>query len=228
MSGGDLTIPTERLLFPRPLVFALPSIRETAFMKPPLRIGLVLLGAILLVALGGCGRKPYSYHGEVVEPPAPAADFTLTGPDGKTVSLSDFRGKVVALYFGYTFCPDVCPTTMAALAQAMRDLGAKADDVQVVMVTVDPERDTPDKLNTYVTAFDPRFIGLSGTPDEIARAAQPFGVVYKKHAGSSATNYLVDHTASTTVIDRDGRVRLIWPYGTPSDELAADLDHLLQ
>ena len=200
-------------------------------MNTRLRIGLVVLGVILLFALGGwwaLKQRSYSYHGETVEPPTQATDFTLTGPDGKTLSLSDFRGKVVALYFGYTFCPDVCPTTMAALAQAMRELGAKADNVQVLMVTVDPERDTPDKLNAYVTAFDPRFIGLSGTPDEIAHAAEPFGVVYEKHAGSPATNYLVDHTATTTVIDKEGRVRLIWPYGTPPEELAADLDHLLR
>jgi len=163
-----------------------------------------------------------------VEPPAPATDFTLTDPDGKTFSLSDFRGKLVALYFGYTSCPDVCPTTMAALAQAMQELGSQADEVQVILVTVDPERDTPDRLNTYVTAFDPRFIGLTGTPDQIASAARPFGVLYKKQAGSSAPSYLVDHTATTTVIDKDGRVRLIWPYGTPPDELAADLDHLLR
>jgi protein SCO1/2 len=197
-------------------------------MNPRLHIGLVLLGVILLFALGGCRQRPYSFHGESVEPPAPAADFTLTGPDGKILSLSDFRGKLVVLYFGYTFCPDVCPTTMAALSQAMRELGPKADGVQVIMVTVDPERDTPDKLKAYVTAFDPRFIGLSGTPDEIARAAGPFGVVYEKHAGSSETNYLVDHTATTTVIDPDGRIRLVWPYGTPPEELAADLGHLLR
>jgi protein SCO1/2 len=199
-------------------------------MNQRLRIGLVLLGVIMLLALGGwwaLRQKPYSYHGETVEPPAPAADFTLTGPDGKTLSLSDFRGKVVALYFGYTFCPDVCPTTLAALAQAMRELGPSADGVQVIMVTVDPERDTPDKLNTYVTAFDPCFVGLSGTPDEIASAARPFGIVYEKHAGSTATDYLVDHTATTTVIDKEGRVRLVWPYGTPPEEFAADLDHLL-
>ena len=200
-------------------------------MNQRLRIGLVLLGVLLLFALGGwwvLKQRPYSYHGETVEPPAPAADFTLTGPDGKALSLNDFRGKVVALYFGYTFCPDVCPTTMAALSQAMQQLGPKADQVQVIMVTVDPERDSPEKLNQYVTAFDPRFIGLSGTPGEIASAAKPFGVIYEKHAGSAATDYLVDHTATTTVIDRDGRIRLIWPYGTPPEELAADLGQLLR
>jgi protein SCO1/2 len=200
-------------------------------MNQRLRIGLVVLGIVLLFALAGWWAlrgRPYSFHGETVEPPAPAADFTLIGPDGKALSLSDFRGKLVVLYFGYTSCPDVCPTTMAALAQAMRDLGAKADGVQVVMVTVDPQRDTPDRLNSYVTAFDPRFIGLSGTPDQIAGAAKAFGVIYQVQAGPSATNYLVDHTAATTVLDKDGRIRLIWPYGTPPEELAADLGQLLR
>jgi protein SCO1 len=197
-------------------------------MKARLHLGLVLLGIGLLVALGGCRQKTYSYHGETVEPTAPAAGFTLTGPDGKALSLSDFRGKLVVLYFGYTSCPDVCPTTMAALAQAMRDLGAQADGIQVLMVTVDPQRDTPDRLNSYVTAFDPRFIGLSGTSDQIAGAAKAFGVVYQVHPGSSAANYLVDHTATTTVLDKDGRIRLIWPYGTPPEELTADLNKLLR
>jgi protein SCO1/2 len=200
-------------------------------MKPQLRIGWVVLGTALLFLLSGCFAprlRPYVYHGEVQQSLVKAPDFTLTGADGKTLSLSDFRGKLVVLYFGYTFCPDVCPTTMAALAQAMRELGAKADDVQVIMVTVDPERDTPDKLNAYVSAFDPRFIGLSGTPDQIAGVAKAFGVYYEKHAGSSADTYLIDHTATTTVIDKEGRIRLIWPYGTAAEELAADIDHLLQ
>jgi protein SCO1 len=197
-------------------------------MNQRLRLALVFLGVILLFTLGGCRKQPYSFHGESVDPPAQAADSTLTGPGGKTLSLSDFRGKLVVLYFGYTSCPDVCPTTMAALAQAMRELGAKAGGVQVIMVTVDPVRDTTDRLNSYVTAFDPRFVGLSGTPDQIAGTAKAFGIVYEKHAGSSAANYLVDHTATATVLDEDGRIRLIWPYGTSPEDLAADLDQLLR
>jgi protein SCO1/2 len=173
-------------------------------MNRRLLAALAALGVILLFVLLGwwaLSRRPYSFHGETVEPAAPAADFTLT---------------------------DVCPTTMASLAQAMRELGAKADGVQVLMVTVDPQRDTAARLNSYVTAFDPSFIGLSGTPDQIAGAAKAFEIVYQVHAGSSATNYLVDHTATTTVLDKNGRIRLIWPYGTPPEELVADLDQLLR
>jgi len=200
-------------------------------MNHRLRTGLEVVGVILLFALIawlGFNLHPYSYHGTLLDSPKPVAEFTLAGPGGEPVKLSDYRGKTVVLYFGYTYCPDVCPTTLAELAQAIRTLGRRAGGVQVIMVTVDPERDTPDKLNTYVTAFDPRFIGLSGTPDQIEGAAKPFGVVYEKHAGSAATDYLVDHTATTTVIDKDGRIRLIWPYGTPSEDIAADLDHMLR
>jgi protein SCO1/2 len=200
-------------------------------MNPRLRIGLVVLGIVLLFGLMvalGLSLRPYAYHGTVLNPPKPVADFTLTGPGGEPVKLSDYRGKTVLLYFGYTTCPDVCPTTLAELAQAMRTLGPKAGEVQTIMVTVDPERDTPDRLNTYVRAFDPRFVGLSGTPDQIAAAAAPLGVYYQKHPVSGAAGYLVDHTATTMVLDGDGRMRLVWPYGTSGEDMAADLAHLMR
>ncbi len=200
-------------------------------MNRQLRIGLALLGILLLFALFGvllARLRPYAYHGRVLDPPLPAADLALTGPGGAPVRLSDFRGRAVALYFGYTSCPDVCPTTMAELAQAMRLLGEAAGNVQVIMVTVDPERDTADVLQRYVTAFDPRFIGLTGSADEIAAAAAAFDIFYEKHEGTTASGYLVDHTASTTVLDAQGRRRLVWPYGTPADAIAADLQHLIR
>jgi protein SCO1/2 len=170
---------------------------------------------------------PYNYHGFAMEPTKPVADFTLAGPDGKPVKLSDFRDKLTVLYFGYTFCPDVCPTTLAELAQGLKGLGRKADMVQVVMVTVDPERDTPEALAKYVANFDPRFIGLSGTPDQIAAAATPLGIYYQKHEGTAATGYLVDHTASVAVIDQNGYLRLVFPFKTPGEDIASDLAHLL-
>jgi protein SCO1 len=200
-------------------------------MNSRLRVGLVITGVVLLFALilwFGFSLRPYSYHGTLLDSPKPVTDFTLSGPDGGPVKLSDYRGKSVVLYFGYTYCPDVCPTTMAELGQAMRTLGAKVDQVQVIMVTVDPERDTPDKLNKYVKAFDSRFVGLSGTPDQIASAATPLGVYYEKHPVSGAAGYLVDHTATTMVIDGDGRMRLVWPYGTAGEDMAADLMHLMK
>lgn len=178
------------------------------------------------VALG-CAA-PYQYHGMYLESANPAADFTLTGAGGQRVSLSDFRGKVVALYFGYTFCPDVCPTTMTEVAKAIKALGKQAEDVQVIMISVDPERDTPDRLAEYVAYFDPRFIGLTGTPEEIADVATLYGIFYEKHEGTAATGYLVDHTATVTVVDREGRVRLVWPFGTTGEDMASDLKQLLR
>jgi protein SCO1/2 len=135
---------------------------------------------------------------------------------------------VVVLYFGYTFCPDVCPTTLTDMKQVMKLLGKKADDVQFIMVSVDPERDTPEKLNEYVTYFDPRFIGLTGTPEEVVTAATPFGVIFEKHEGTAATGYLVDHTATLSVIDKDGRMRLLFPFDADPQDIADDLQHLIK
>ncbi len=195
------------------------------------RTALVVLGAVgaivAIVALVALLR-PYRYHGLVLEADKPAADFELIAHTGQRVRLSDFRGKLVVLYFGYTFCPDVCPTSLSTLARAMKRLGPKADQVQVLMVTVDPERDTPEQLATYMGYFDPRFIGLTGTEDEIAAVAAPFGVYYQRHAGSSASSYLVDHTATLIVLDTAGRTRLVLPFGVSAEDVAADLAHLLK
>lgn len=185
-----------------------------------------LLLALLLVTLTAC--QPYQYHGLLLDSPTTAPDLTLTDQSGQPASLSDFRGKLVLLYFGYTFCPDVCPTTLGTVNQALGLLGAKADDVQLVMISVDPERDTPPVLASYLANFNPTFVGLTGTPEEIASAATPFGVFYEKHEGSAATGYLVDHTASLMVLDRDGRMRLVLPFGTSAEDIASDLRQLLR
>ncbi|HRI57496.1 MAG TPA: SCO family protein [Anaerolineae bacterium] len=187
---------------------------------------LFLLLAVLLVTLTGC--QPYQYHGLLLDSPAQAANFTLTSQSGEPVSLSELRGKPVLLYFGYTFCPDVCPTTLSTLNKALEIMGKKADDVQVVMVSVDPERDTPEVLATYLSNFNPSFIGLTGTHDQIASAATGLGVFFEKHEGSAATGYLVDHTASVMVLDREGRLRLVLPFETPAEDIASDLTQLLK
>jgi protein SCO1 len=192
---------------------------------------LVLLGVgavVLVTALAFALLRPHQFNGLVLQSPKPAADFTLTAVGDKSVSLSDYRGKLVVLYFGYTFCPDVCPTTLAEVTKAAQKLGKKADDVQVIMVTVDPERDTPERLAEYMAYFNPGFVGLSGTPEQIAAAATPFGIYYQKHEGTAATGYLVDHTATISVLDREGRVKLVWPFGTDGDAMAADLAQLLK
>ena len=200
-------------------------------MKPPLRSTLIVLAAagfVLIVALATMLLRPYRFHGMELSTPQPAKDFTLTGPGGKPVKLSDFQGKLVVLYFGYTYCPDVCPTTLADLAQALQKLGKKADQVQVVMVTVDPDRDTPEHLAEYVSFFNPTFVGLSGAPDQIAAAAAAYGIYYHKNEGTPASGYTVDHTATITVLDKEGRLKLLWPFGTQSDGMAADLAQMLR
>lgn len=197
------------------------------------RIGILVLALISSMAVFAAlwllvlRLLPYNYRGFLMEPDHPVSDFTLSGPDAQPVSLSDYRGKLAVIYFGYTFCPDVCPTTMADLARALKAMGKKAGDVQVIMVTVDPERDTPESLGKYLANFDPRFLGLSGTPEQIAAAAASLGIYYQKHEGTAATGYLVDHTATVAVIDKAGYLRLIFPYGTPSEDIASDLTHLL-
>lgn len=190
-----------------------------------MRLSSVLL-AVLLIVLTGC--QPYQYHGLYLDSPTQATDFTLTSQTGEPVSLSDLRGKLVLLYFGYTFCPDVCPTTLSTLNQALELMGKKADDVQVVMVSVDPERDTPEVLANYLSNFNPSFMGLTGTHDQIASAATGLGVFFEQHEGSAATGYLVDHTASVMALDQQGRLRLVIPFETSAEDIASDLTQLLK
>lgn len=186
-------------------------------------IGLALLGAFAFRQL-----RPPMFHGQIMQAGDPVADFILTAHTGERVRLSDWRGRWVALYFGYTFCPDVCPTTLARLAQARRQLGADAEKVQIIMVTVDPERDTPERLAAYVRAFDPTFVGLTGTPAEIAAVASPLGIYFARQEVGGASGYLVDHTASVRLLDPQGRLRLIWPPNTTPDFMAEDLAYFLR
>ena len=188
---------------------------------------------IVLVALTGCDRaqapdrKP-QFHGTDIT----GADFgrSLALPDqnGRMRTLDDFKGKVTVLFFGYTQCPDVCPTTMAELAQVKKSLGAEGDRVQGVFVTIDPERDTPEILKNYVASFDPGFVALRGTPEQTAAAAKEFKVFYAKVPGKSPGSYTMDHTAASYVLDADGKVRLFVRYGSGAPALAADLKALLK
>lgn len=191
-------------------------------------VAAIVLLVVVAVVVMAPRLRPHVFHGMILQTSKPAGDFTLTAHTGERVSLSDFRGKYVILYFGYTFCPDVCPLTLADLSQAMRLLGPKADDVQVMMVSVDPERDTPERLANYVPAFYPTFMGLTGTPEEIALAATPFGIFYQKQEVEGASGYLMDHTASMTLVNDEGRVQLIWPFGTTPEDIADDLDYLIR
>lgn len=195
---------------------------------------------LLIAALAGCSDKPGAESGQMMLTPATttfkssdvtglgyARDFALNDQDGKPRTLADFKGKAVVIFFGYTHCPDVCPTTMAEMAAVMKQLGPDAERVQVLFVTLDPERDTPELLKHYVPAFDPRFIGLSGATDATARVAKEFRVFYQKVPGKEAGSYTMDHTAASYVFDPQGRVRLFVRHGQGPDPVAQDLKALL-
>lgn len=186
---------------------------------------LLIAGVALLVAFNRL--KPYAFHGAILQSPNPAQDFSLTNQYGQKASLSDYEGKVVLLYFGYTTCPDVCPTTLAEIKRALTVLGDRSDEVQTIMITVDPERDTVEVLSEYLAHFDPSFLGLVGTPDEVAQVATSYGVYFQKQETDSALGYLVDHTATVMLVDQNGYLRLIFPYGTEGSEIAEDITYIL-
>ena len=156
-----------------------------------------------------------------------AKTLTLTDHNGKLRSMSDFKGKVVVLFFGFTHCPDVCPTTMSDLKQAMKLLGKKSDAVQVLFVTVDPERDTQEVLAKFVPSFDARFIGLRGSLQETAETLGNFKIFYSKVPGKAKDDYSIDHSAGMYVFDKDGKVRLYMGYGQKPAEIASDISKLL-
>lgn len=156
-----------------------------------------------------------------------AREFALTDHTGARRTLADYRGKVVVVFFGFTHCPDVCPTTLADLAQVKRQLGNDGDKLQVIFITVDPERDTPAVLAQYVPSFDPSFVGLTGTPEEIARVAREFKVFYQKVPGKTPTSYTVDHTAGSFAFDAQGRVRLFLKHGAGVEPIVADVKRLI-
>ncbi|NMF87399.1 SCO family protein [Aromatoleum petrolei] len=153
--------------------------------------------------------------------------LALSDHTGAPRTLADFRGKVVTLFFGYTQCPDVCPTNLSTMAEVMRQLGPDAERVQVLFVTVDPERDTQQLLAQYIPVFDPRFIALRGDPAQTAAVAKEFKVFYQKSGDTSGANYTVDHSTGTYVFDPTGRVRLYVKHGETADNIAADVRTLL-
>jgi protein SCO1 len=183
---------------------------------------------IFALVLTGChGDKP-AFESTDVTGADFGKTFTLTDQNGKARSLQDFRGQVVVVFFGFAHCPDVCPTTLAELAGAVRKLGPAGDKVQVVLVTVDPERDTQEVLGKYVTAFNPKFLGLRGNAEETARVAKEFKVIYQKVEGQKPENYTMDHSAGSYVFDTNGRLRLYVGYGRGADVFAHDIGLLLK
>ena len=185
--------------------------------------------AILCVVLTACSPKPEFKNIDITGSTAFGKDFSLVDPDGKVRTLGDFKGKVVVMFFGYTQCPDICPTTLTEMQQVMTLLGPQSDKVQVLFVTVDPERDTAEILKQYVPAFDSRFLGLRPA-DEAAleKVTKDFKIYYKKVPGANLGSYTMDHTAGSYAFDPDGRLRLYIKHAQGPETLAHDLKELLK
>ena len=185
-------------------------------------IGLVAAVSILLA-------PPPSFRGtSYAEPFPPAADFTLTKADGTEFRLNEQRGKIVLLFFGYTTCPDYCPTTLAEMNQLMISLGDKAENVQVVFISVDPERDTPEKAQTYAGQFHPTFLGLSGTQAELEPIWQGYSIFREEVQSDSGLGTIINHTVRLYLVDAQGNMRLSYAYGTPVEDVVHDVELLLR
>jgi protein SCO1/2 len=183
--------------------------------------------AALAALLAACGPAKPSFKSLDVTGAAFGRELSLTDHTGKVRTLADFKGKVVVVFFGFTRCPDICPTTLSEMKLVKEKLGKDGDRLQVLFVTVDPERDTPELLAKYVPAFDPSFLGLYGDADATARTAKEFKVFYQKVPGSSRDNYSVDHTAASYLYDPAGRLRLFVKPGTGPDAVVHDVKLLL-
>ena len=198
------------------------AVAQTAYAR--WRTGFMIVAALFI---GACAPAKPQFESVDISGADYAQDFHLTDASGKPRSLADYKGKVVMMFFGYTQCPDVCPTTMADLKNVMTSLGPEADRVQVLFVTLDPERDTPQLLAQYVPAFDPRFVGLLGDPATTAQTAKAFKVFYQRVPGSTPGSYTLDHTAGTYVFDPAGHIRLFVRQGETTAAITHDVKQLL-
>lgn len=190
-----------------------------------LRILLALCATVLVLA--ACGKKTEAFQNTDVTGLAYGRDFSLHDHNGKLRTLADFRGRAVVVFFGFTQCPDVCPTTMLEMANVMKALGPDADRVQVLFITLDPERDTQQLLAQYVPAFDKRFLGLRGSLEETDKVAKEFKVFYEKVPGKTPGSYTIDHMAGSYVFDPQGRIRLFIRHAQGVEPIAHDLKILL-
>jgi len=188
---------------------------------------LVLTGlGVLPLMLVGCGKeKPLVVHGKDLTGANFGRDFNLQGPNGKHYTVNDFKGKVLMIFFGFTQCPDVCPTALARAVEIKELLGKDADKLQVVFITIDPERDTPEMLEAYTGAFDPSFLGLYGTLDETQTVAKEFKIYYKKVPTGSS--YTMDHSALSYVFDTNGKLRISLPHAQSAEDCVEDIRQLL-
>jgi protein SCO1/2 len=185
----------------------------------------VLPPTLLCFAVAASATDEARLKAGVFDPPRPAPDFSLSGSRDAELKLSSYRGKVIVLGFGFTSCPDVCPTTLAVLAQARRHLGAQGTDLQVIYITVDPERDDAARLRKYLATFDPTFIGGTGTAEQLTAVRRNYGIAASKRGTGSS--YSVAHSSFTYLIDRNGNLRALMPYGHTAEDYAHDV-RLLQ
>ena len=188
---------------------------------------ILVVAAAIAVAACTPGSAPVQFANSDITGADYGRDFQLTDHTGAPRRLADYRGKVVTLFFGYTQCPDVCPTNLATMSEVMRLLGPDAERTQVLFMTVDPERDTIELLRNYVPAFDPRFVGLFGTLEQTAAVAREFKIMYRKSGDVDGPNYTVDHSAGTYVFDPAGRLRLYVRHGAAAADIAGDIKQLL-
>lgn len=189
-----------------------------------------LVGLSLLLLLTSCQTTAaaYEYKGAVMEPPMAIPDFALQDTAGDTFHLSDIQDNIVLIYFGYTFCPDVCPMTLWDVREALADLEGR-ENIKVLFISVDPERDTPEVLARYTNAFDPTFIGLTDEFTALQQVMKPFGAfAEKEEVSNSAANYLVNHTARVYLLTPNRELLLTYPFGFEPDDLRADLTYLIQ
>jgi len=196
-----------------------------SFLRAP---GACLIAAALAPLLAACADDKPRFKAIDLTGAEYARGFELPDHDGRPRSLQDFRGKVAIVFFGYTQCPDVCPTTLSEIAEAKRLLGPDGARVQGLFVTVDPERDTPELLKAYMANFGPDFVALRGTPDQLAAVAKEYKIYFKKVEGKTPGSYTMDHSAASYVYDTKGRLRLYTRYGTGPEALASDLKLLLK
>jgi protein SCO1/2 len=192
-----------------------------------MKLARALLIVLLAAGVAACGPASPKFEGSDVTGATFGRDFHLTDPEGRQRTLADFRGKVVVMFFGYTQCPDACPTTLSELAAVMQTLGPDAARVQVLFVTIDPERDTAVLLAQYVPAFNPAFLGLRGDAQATAEVAREFKVLYQKQLGTTPGSYSMDHSAGTFLFDPEGRLRVYVSYGQGPQVFAHDIGALL-
>lgn len=199
----------------------------SAFSPPRRRLIAAAIAAATTTVLAGCGPKQVSFIGSDISGTKLGQGMTMVDGSGQPRILADYKGKVVVVFFGFTQCPDVCPTAMAELAQTMELLGKDAAQVQVLMISVDPERDTPPVLSEYVKAFNPAFVGLTGTPEQLSKTAKSFKAYYAKSPGATPDQYSMDHASSFYIIDKDNEARVLVSGNAPAKDIASDIQQLI-